>query len=229
MPKLSGKSVKSAATAFVALVTATLVCLVGAPSAAAASAAGTRLAPKSLKASLLFLSNLPAGYQRVGNPTDAWLNIPPAFFDECQALTSTATPADTGRRTHVAVAAFARDQEETVLIELLAVTGDRIARAAVASTAAAWRRCPTSVISEADPRMTISHYRMKVPRLGDASAGVRYVLRMGNPEQVSHAMAITVALRGVYLKILVLGKNEPDSRELDRIARIAVAKLKRTR
>jgi hypothetical protein len=42
-------------------------------------------------------------------------------------------------------------------------------------------------------------------------------------------MAITVALRGVYLKILVLGRNEPDSRELDRIARIAVAKLKRTR
>jgi len=114
------------------------------------------------------------------------------------------------------------------MYELLAVTGARNAQAAVAETATASRVCPPVLVDDSGSVLTASYLPMAAPRLGDASAGIRFVMRTrGTQHVVYYRDAIVVAWRGVYATVASSSTSEPDRRELENIARTAVQKLGR--
>jgi len=240
MPTFTYKSVKSsigrrgavAATAGITLAAA-LVGLAGSPGAAAAAssaatspAADTRLAPTPLKAALLSVSDLPASYTALGQPTVAWVDLPESHGNTCDSgtWTSPAKPAGTTTRLRVATVSFVKQPKPTYLFEILYFRGDRNARADVAEVAALPRLCPTLTIDSETP-ITMSFFPMAVPRLGDASTGVRFVVRMGREGLAVYGKAIVVAAHGMSVTIVSGGENRTDTRELKKIAATAVEKL----
>jgi hypothetical protein len=108
-----GRRVAITATAGIALAAA-LVGLPGSPGAAAAAssavtlpAAGTRLAATPLKAALLTVSDLPASYTPMGEPTVEWLDIPKSHGNACDSgiWTSPAKPGGPLTRVRAVVSA----------------------------------------------------------------------------------------------------------------------------
>jgi len=205
MRKFVYASVRSAVGVSVTItLTTTLVGLAGSPGIAAA-VVNTATWPVTdarhhrvpLKRALLGSSDLPAGYTRANAPFEAWVDIPPTNFGEsCPP----STPTVAWNRTHAAVAAFVKwPGGPTEMYELLVVTGSRNARAAVAETATASQICPPVVVENFGSQMTVSYFPMPAPRLGDASAGIRYVMRTSGPQHVvEYRDAIMVAWRSVF-------------------------------
>ena len=205
--------------------------IAGASSVASSPAAGTHRAHPPLKATLLNASDLPARYRSAIEPIDVWLDIPKENFGEWCPAGSPPARTIAGSRTHVASAAFTTSGIGAMsLSEQLVVTGARYARSNVAKTAAAPRVCPASdMIGMTGTHLTVSLVPMDVPRLGDVSAGLRYVIRPRNPNMVVYGANIVVAVRDVFVNVAMSGPNKPDRRELTRIVMTAAAKVSRAR
>ena len=76
--------------------------------------------------------------------------------------------------------------------------------------------------------MDLRVYPLRAPRLGDASAGIRFVVRPPGTGMTIEGSLISVARRGVAATILLI--NYPrggNPRELNRIATTAIRKLDR--
>jgi len=68
---------------------------------------------------------------------------------------------------------------------------------------------------------------LRVPRLGDASSGVKVVMRMPEPNPTMHGKMVVVAWRDVSVTLVVMGSAKPDQHEVEKIAATALRKLKR--
>jgi hypothetical protein len=67
------------------------------------------------------------------------------------------------------------------------------------------------------------------PRLGDASTGLRFVVRMGREGLAVDGKAIVVADHGVSVTIVSVGMNRTGHPRVEKIAATSVEKLDLTR
>jgi hypothetical protein len=229
MPQYRDKSALRAVLA--AGLAVTLLGLAAYPAAAAPPTAGPQ-SPTPLEAALLANADLPSPYTRLAPPSDTWIEIPPTdFFDQCGESDVPDPPAGDPAQTHLAEVVYRESPgSKALLYEMLAVVGDRNARAAVADTASAWRVCPTTDMITADGDLVhLELSPMAVPSLGDAAAGMRWATRPpAGGHVLQHGKAIMVAVHDVVVEVALSGSAKPD-RKLATIAATAVAKLERAR
>jgi len=130
--------------------------------------------------------------------------------------------------TNTAQATFIRGIPGPMLFETLSATGPRTARAIVAGIAAAPRLCRNlHDASAAGMAATLRLYPMRVPRLGDASAGLAFTMRPAAVNMTIQGKLISVARRGVTVTVLLVNSPRNDQRELNLIAAEAIRKLDR--
>jgi hypothetical protein len=126
-----------------------------------------------------------------------------------------------------AQAAFIKALDLSYMFENLTAAGDKPARAIVADVARTPRRCPAFTITEDGDTTRMSLFPLTVPRLGDASAGIRVVGRTTDPTTTVHAKVVVVARRGVLVTLVIVALTRPDQHELETVAARAVRKLER--
>jgi hypothetical protein len=215
MPKFTYKTALATAV--------TLATLVASPGTAAAASAPQ---PEPLKAHLLTKADMPPGYE-AGDPSDDWSNLDRANLGNVCSLIST-DPAPGGERTHQAMIFFTKGKESTtIVLEMVAITGDKKARAAVTATAAAPKNCASTPLNDGGDNPTaLNVYPLAVsPQLGDAAAGIRFALTSPNPADVTHGKEIVIARHGVTIAIFVVGVAKQTRHDLDAIAAAAVRKF----
>jgi hypothetical protein len=116
-----------------------------------------------------------------------------------------------------------------MLFEALAVTGSRAARRIVAGVATAPRRCPSVLtnIPTSGQQVRLAITPLRVPRLGDAAAGLAFTVRLPNIGLLVHGKMISVAVNGVAVTIMLIGVPQTTPQEANAIAMTAVRKLQR--
>ncbi|GIF04295.1 hypothetical protein Asi03nite_18330 [Actinoplanes siamensis] len=128
-------------------------------------------------------------------------------------------------------AAFMKGETGPVLLEAINPAGDRAARKIVAAVADSPRRCPT--YDEGRPGtadyLHMAMFPLRVPKLGEESAGVRFEVELNHPPITVRGKAVAVAVRGVAVTVLLAHVEEPSQHELETIARTAVQKINRKR
>ncbi|MFF5288419.1 hypothetical protein [Paractinoplanes globisporus] len=191
--------------------------------AAATEAGGLRPGPIRLQDGLLSASDLPRGYSPAIGGTMAAVSDLGADSNICDHQVSSHGHVATAQAT------FIHGIPGPMLFETLSATGPRTARAIVAGIAAAPRLCksfndgvPGSAMRA---RLTISPLR--VPRLGDASAGLSFMVRPAGVNMTIQGRLISVARRGVAVTILLVNSPQGNQRELNLIAATAIRKLDR--
>lgn len=144
-----------------------------------------------------------------------------ADVDACNQPVKPAKPADNAQ------VMFLRGKDTTIVFESLNAVGKKAARAVVADYADAPRRCPVVTVDDGGEKVRLTQFPLRVPRLGDASTGVRFVMRMPKPNPVMHGKMVVVAWHDVSVTLLVMGLTKPDQPEVENIAASALRKLKR--
>jgi hypothetical protein len=128
-------------------------------------------------------------------------------------------------KVHYASISFDKAGTDT-LLESLTVNGDAAAREDVAFIANMPRLCPLTTVGDAGAQLTLKVFAATLPPLGDVSAALRYVIRMGNPTIVMRGEVVAFAQHGVSVSVTWDGAKEPNQRELAKVATKAFAKLK---
>jgi hypothetical protein len=197
---------------------------------AAASLASTATLPradrpgrisKRLKASLLTVSDLPTGYAALLEPSS---DDSTAAVDACNEPVK---PAPTGKPADNAQVMFLRADDTTIVYESLKAVGKKAARAVVADYADAPRRCPTITVDDGGSKVRMTQSALRIPRLGDASTGVQFVMDMPKPTPKMHGKMVVVAWRDLSVTLLVISMTKPDQQELEKVAATALGKLRR--
>jgi hypothetical protein len=240
MPKIGYKSVKLAVTVAAGLALTTPVPAVASPPAPAApgapaTASAPALAPlsvasrpKRLIAALLAPADLPPGYRPlVGSTGTSMMGDISTDADICDQRIATSPGI---HRSETAGVAFSRDGGP-MLFENLTVTGPRSARAIVAGVASAPRLCPSVLTSlpSSGQQARLLIRPLRVPRLGDAAAGVAFTVTFPALNLTVQGKMITVAYRDVATTIMLIGVPQTSPREATAIAAAAVRKLHRIR
>ncbi|MEU7908920.1 hypothetical protein [Actinoplanes sp. NPDC049118] len=174
---------------------------------------------KRLLDALLTKSDLPAGFATLTDPAKA----DPSTVDACNKPIK---PAPDGKPADSVQVMFMKEKDNTVLFESLTATGDKAARAVVADYADAPRRCRAITLDKGDDEIRMTQFPLRVPRLGDAATGIRFVMKMKEPETTMHGKMVVVASGDISATIMVLGLTKPDQGEVEKIAAAAVEKLK---
>ena len=177
--------------------------------------------PVHLQDALLTAADLPSGYAPNAGGSMAIVSDLSTDTNICDHRVSHG-------HTNTAQAAFIRGIPGPMLFETLSVTGPRTARAIVAGIATAPRRCKSfNDASGSGMAAALRLYPMRVPRLGDASAGLAFTVRPGAVNMTIQGKLISVARRGITVTILLVNSPRNDQRELNLIAAGAIRKLDR--
>jgi len=184
------------------------------PPAAAAGLPG----PVHLQDALLTAADLPSGYAPNAGGSMAIVSDLSTDTNICDHRVSHG-------HANTAQAAFLGGIPGPMLFETLSVTGPRTARAIVAGIASAPRRCKSLNSGTA---AGLRLYPMRVPRLGDASAGLAFTVRPAAVTMTIQGKLISVARRGITVTILLVDSPRDDRSELNVIAAGAIRKLDRT-
>ena len=245
MPKLGYKTLKAAIAVIASLITVAPAPAIASPAAfspaSAASVAGSSPAsaasvaafspasaasvavPKRLKSALLAERNLP-GFQLLFDDAGilvADINADATFCDQ--------RPSAKPSKAEVAEISFVKDDFGPVLIENLTATGPAAARAVVAGLAAAPRKCPTLKLKLFGEPATMKLSPLRVPRLGEAAAGVGFTLKLPGLKSPAPGTLIAVAHHGVVLNILIVGDERLSPSRTNAVVTTAVGKLQRIR
>ncbi|WP_433381896.1 hypothetical protein ACQPZX_17935 [Actinoplanes sp. CA-142083] len=194
-----------------------------APGAAAPGAAHLRPGLPRLQDALLAPADLPRGYA----PTMS------GYTGTIAGLSTDTNICDHKISSHgggaTAQAAFIRGIPGPMLFETLSATGPRTARAIVAGIAAAPRLCKS--FNDAPGSSVASGLQLvplRVPRLGDASAAIRFRMRPAGAMGMDiRGTLISIARRGVSVTIVQVNGSRTDQREMYRVAITAIRKLDR--
>jgi hypothetical protein len=187
--------------------------------APAANAALPR--PVHLRNALLTAADLPRGYSPGASGSMALVSDLSTDTNICDHRVSHG-------QVNTAQATFIRGIPGPMLFETLSATGPRTARAIVAGIAAAPRLCRN--LDDANGSGMAASLRlspMRVPRLGDASAGLTFTVRPAAVDLTIQGKLISVARRGITVTILLVNSPRNDQRELNLIAAGAIRKLDR--
>lgn len=180
-------------------------------------------APKRLKSALLAEKDLP-GYQLLFDDNGTSAADINTDVDSCDQR-----PGTKAGRTETAEISFVKDGFGPLLIENLTVTGPGPARAMIAGLAAAPRKCPTVKLKLFGQAVTMKLTPLRVPRLGDAAAGIAFMVKLPDRKTPEPGKLIAVAYQGVVVNILLTGTHQPGPSEATAIATTAVRKLQHTR
>lgn len=186
--------------------------------AAPGSAPALPPSPMRLKAALLKASDLPRGYAPTTSDSLATVSQIGTDTNICDHRVTSHGPVSTAQ------AAFIRGLPGPMLFETLSATGPRTARAIVSGIAAAPRICRSIKGSHGDG-MDMRIYPLRAPRLGDASAGVRFVIQPPATNMTISGSLISVARGSVAATILLINPQGGGQRELNQIATTAIRKL----
>jgi hypothetical protein len=185
---------------------------------AANAAVARRPAPIHLQNALLTTADLPRGYAAGASGSTTLVSNLSVDTNICDHHIS-------HNSLNSAQATFIRGVPGPMLFETLSVTGPRAARAIVAAVAAAPRLCRHSSAPGVAAGMRFAPLR--VPRLGDASAGLAFTVRPLPLKMTVQGKLISVARGGVAVTILLVNSPRNDQRELNLIAAGAIRKLDR--
>ena len=188
------------------------------PPAAAAGLPG----PVHLQDALLTAADLPSGYAPNAGGSMAIVSDLSTDTNICDHRVSHG-------HANTAQAAFLGGIPGPMLFETLSATGPRTARAIVAGIASAPRRCRN--FNDAGGTGMASALRLsplRVPHLGDASAGLAFTVRPAAVTMTIQGKLISVARRGITVTILLVDSPRDDRSELNVIAAGAIRKLDRT-
>jgi hypothetical protein len=226
MPKFHHKTVKAAAALMSGLaLVAPAAAPVGAVAPHAPAAHYLEASPSSsvprLDAALLSPRDLPAGYA----PTVS------GYSSTVAGLSTDTNICDHRISSHgqgpAAQATFIRGLPGPMLFETLSATGPRTARAIVAGIAHAPRLCSSFNSGQPGSAMKLRLAPLRVPRLGDASSGIRFSVRPSAFGMTIDGRLIAVARRGVSVTIVQINSSPRDQREFYAIAATAIRKLDR--
>jgi len=193
-----------------------------APAAGAASPTALRPGPVHLQDALLTAADLPSGYAPNAGGSMAIVSDLSTDTNICDHRVSHG-------QVNTAQAAFIRGIPGPMLFETLSATGPRTARAIVAGIATAPRRCKSFTdAGGSGMAAALRLYPMRVPRLGDASAGLAFSVRPAAVNMTIQGKLISVARRGITVTILLVNSARNDQRELYLIAAEAIRKLDRS-
>jgi hypothetical protein len=176
---------------------------------------------KRLKAAILTAADLPAGYTVIMEPTETDSST---TVDACG---KPVPPANPGKPPDNATVMFLKEKTLDIVSEGLTAVGDKAARDVVADYADAPRRCPTVTMQSGDDEITWTQSPLRVPRLGDASTGLRLVLKMVDPTPDMYGKVVVIAWHDVSIALVVVGVTEPDQHKVEKLAAKALRKLKR--
>lgn len=238
MRKIGYKSVSIAVIAFSAVALAAPVPAVASAAASASAGAATAASaagfasvavaarPRPLSTALLTTDDLPGGYRTMvggagGMSMMADINTDANICDQHIGTTV--------HKGQSAAAAFVKNGMGSMLFESLASTGPRGAREIVRGVAVAPRQCPTVLtnVPTSGQRARLRLTPLRVPRLGDAAAGLAFTVALPNVGLTVHGKMISVAYRGVALTIMLIGVPQTTPQEAASIAAAAVHKLQR--
>jgi len=226
MLKFRYKSLRIASALMAGLaLSAPVVAPVAALAANAARPAGPAAvvhpAPVHLQDALLTAADLPRGYSPSAGGSMAIVSDLSTDTNICDHRVSHG-------HVNTAQATFIRGIPGPMLFETLSATGPRTARAIVAGIAAAPRLCKSfNDASGSGMASSLGLYPMRVPRLGDASAGLTFTVRPAAVNMTIQGKLISVARRGITVTILLVNSPRNDQRELNLIAANAIRKLDR--
>lgn len=189
--------------------------------AAHAAADVRRPGPVHLQNALLTTADLPRGYAPNAGGSMAIVSDLSTDTNICDHQVSHG-------QVNTAQATFIRGIPGPMLFETLSATGPRTARAIVAGIATAPRRCKSfNDASGSGMAAGLRLYPMRVPHLGDASAGLAFTVRPAAVNLTIQGKLISVARRGITVTILLVNSPRNDQRELNLIAANAIRKLDR--
>jgi hypothetical protein len=179
--------------------------------------------PARLKNALLTADDLPRGY---APSNSGYLSTVSSFGTDTNICDH---KIGSQKHTPTAQAVFIRGMPGPMLFETLSVTGARTARAIVTGIAAAPRLCKSVNDSSAGPGMQaqLQFFPLRAPRLGDASSGMRFIVRPAATNLVIQGKLISVARGNVAVTILLINSANRDQRELNLVATTAIRKLDR--
>ncbi|WP_433306930.1 hypothetical protein ACQP2F_22120 [Actinoplanes sp. CA-030573] len=179
--------------------------------------------PFQLRDALLDASDLPRGYAPSSSGYMSAVSDLSGDTNICDHRVASPGHSPTAQ------AVFLRGIPGPMLFETLTGTGPRTARAIVAGIAAAPRRCHAFNDGAPDGAMQsqLQLFPMRVPRLGDASSGIRFSVRPAATNLVIQGRLISIARRGVAVTIILINAGPHDQRDLNTIAAAAVRKLDR--
>ncbi|WP_344223801.1 hypothetical protein [Paractinoplanes ferrugineus] len=182
--------------------------------------------PRPLNGALLTADDLPNGYRTT--PGDAggmsMMTDINTDTDICAQRVGSTVPKGPS-----VTAAFTKSGTGTMLFQSLATTGAPGARAIVRSVAAAPRKCPAVLVNlpTSGQKARLHLAPMRVTRLGDAAAGLRFTVGLPDVARTVQGRMISVAYRGVALTIMLIGGPQVSPQEAGLIAATAVRKLRR--
>ncbi|GAA1620796.1 hypothetical protein [Actinoplanes couchii] len=119
-------------------------------------------------------------------------------------------------------------KDEELLVETLSTPGDQDARAAVAALRSTLPKCTSFTRAPGDLPMELKFAVAKftgAPKLGDASAGIGFVMTVPEMELTVNGRLITVAARGNRVTLLLMTEKKPKIADLTAAARAAVTKV----
>ncbi|MET3424491.1 hypothetical protein BJ973_003703 [Actinoplanes tereljensis] len=184
--------------------------------------------PRRLTAALLTIKDLPEGYQPlVGTTGTSMMGDISTDADICDKRVG---PTVGIPKSETANAGFSKNGGP-MLFESLTVTGPRTAHALVAGLASAPRLCPSmlTTVPSSGQQARLRIRPLRVPRLGDAAAGLAFSVTFPALKLTVQGKLITVAHRDVALTIMVIGVPATSPREANAITAAAVRKLQRMR
>jgi hypothetical protein len=179
--------------------------------------------PGRLAEALLTANDLPRGYAPSSSGYLSSVSSLGADTNICDHKISSQN------HTATAQAVFVRGLPGPMLFETLSATGARTARAIVTGIAAAPRLCKTFNAGSPGSGMQaqLQFFPLRAPRLGDASAGMRFVVRPAATNMVIQGKLISVARGDVAVTILIINAPDRGQRELNLVAATAIRKLDR--
>jgi hypothetical protein len=238
MRKIGYKTVKLATAVVSAVALATPVPALASPAASTeAGAAATTSAPgvasvavaprpRPLTGALLTMNDLPNGYRTMigGAGGMSMMSNINTDADICDSHIGT-----TGHKGQSAAAAFVKNGGGPMLFQSLAAVGPRGARDIVRGVAVAPRQCPTVLtnVPTSGQKARLRLAPLRVQRLGDAAAGLQFLVNLPAVGMTVHGKMISVAYRGVALTIMLVGVPQITPQEANYIAATAVRKLQR--
>ena len=179
-----------------------------------------------LRAALFTPKDLARGYVRVVNPSPTFTRIG-SDNNLCDDLTSAADATDAPS----AQAVFVRNGAGPTVVERLVAGGARATLATVWSVATAPGRCPA--LHQGRPgaadEVYLTFAPLRMADLGDASAALRFRLRVRAMNLDVRGVLVAVAHHGVAMTLVFIGGTAADRRAVPRLTRRAFHKLEATK
>jgi hypothetical protein len=177
-----------------------------------------------LTAALLDGPEAPAGFAAQPGATDDLFARIPHEIATCGKATG--VPAGTVHQEYLR-----GPGDEELLIETLAAPGDRAARATVAALAGAAASCAAFTRPPGDlpTEMRFTVAKHPAPKLGDAAAGLAFVMKVPEMDLAVNGRLLAVATQGVTVTVALMTEGAPKSADLEAAARAAVTKVRNVR